>query len=117
MNAKTLSDIEIAQAATLKPIAKIVSSFNLHAEDLIPYGHHIAKLSEHCIQKLQSQSDGKLILVTAISPTPAGEGKTTTTIGLADALNQHLCAQSSACPILLSARFMSTHLTLFSWQQ
>lgn len=90
MNAKTLSDIEIAQAATLKPIAKIVSSFNLHAEDLIPYGHHIAKLSEHCIQKLQSQSDGKLILVTAISPTPAGEGKTTTTIGLADALNQLL---------------------------
>ena len=90
MNAKILSDIEIAQAATLKPIAKIVSRFNLHAEDLIPYGHHVAKLSEHCIQKLQSQSDGKLILVTAISPTPAGEGKTTTTIGLADALNQLL---------------------------
>ena len=86
MSSKILSDIEIAQAATLKPISKIVSEFNLHSEDLIPYGHHIAKLSENCIQKLQEQSDGKLILVTAISPTPAGEGKTTTTIGLADAL-------------------------------
>ena len=90
MSSKILSDIEIAQAATLKPISKIVSEFNLHSEDLIPYGHHIAKLSENCIQKLQEQSDGKLILVTAISPTPAGEGKTTTTIGLADALNQVL---------------------------
>ena len=90
MSSKILSDIEIAQAATLKPISKIVSKFNLHSEDLIPYGHHIAKLSENCIQKLQEQSDGKLILVTAISPTPAGEGKTTTTIGLADALNQVL---------------------------
>lgn len=84
------SDIEIAQAATLKPISTIVSTLKLSADDLIPYGHHIAKLSASCIQKLQSQADGKLILVTAISPTPAGEGKTTTTIGLADALNQVL---------------------------
>jgi formate--tetrahydrofolate ligase len=85
-----LSDIEIAQAATLKPISKIVSKLNLNADDLIPYGPHIAKLSASCIRKLQNQSNGKLILVTAISPTPAGEGKTTTTIGLADALNQVL---------------------------
>ncbi|MDP3140628.1 MAG: formate--tetrahydrofolate ligase, partial [Methylotenera sp.] len=85
-----LSDIEIAQAATLKSISEIASTYNLNANDLIPYGHHIAKLSASCIQKLQHQPDGKLILVTAISPTPAGEGKTTTTIGLADALNQVL---------------------------
>jgi formate--tetrahydrofolate ligase len=85
-----LSDIEIAQAATLKSISEIASTLNLNADDLIPYGHHIAKLSASCIQKLQHQPDGKLILVTAISPTPAGEGKTTTTIGLADALNQVL---------------------------
>jgi formate--tetrahydrofolate ligase len=86
----TLSDIEIAQAATLKPISKIVAKFYLTSDDLIPYGHHIAKLNAACIQKLEGKTDGKLILVTAISPTPAGEGKTTTTIGLADALNQVL---------------------------
>ncbi|MDP1766483.1 MAG: formate--tetrahydrofolate ligase [Methylotenera sp.] len=85
-----LSDIEIAQAAALKAISEIASTLNLNADDLIPYGHHIAKLSVKCIQTLQHQPDGKLILVTAISPTPAGEGKTTTTIGLADALNQAL---------------------------
>ncbi|MDI1300015.1 formate--tetrahydrofolate ligase [Methylotenera sp.] len=84
------SDIEIAQAAILKPILQVSSELNLASEDLIPYGQHIAKLSAACIQKLQTQADGQLILVTAISPTPAGEGKTTTTIGLADALNQVL---------------------------
>ncbi|MGZ8983243.1 MAG: formate--tetrahydrofolate ligase [Methylotenera sp.] len=85
-----LSDIEIAQAAMLQPISAVANRLNLIADDLIPYGHHIAKLSAACIQNLQQQADGKLILVTAISPTPAGEGKTTTTIGLADALNQVL---------------------------
>jgi len=84
------SDIEIAQAAKLKPIAKVVQRFKLTSEDLIPYGHHIAKLSAQAIEKNQQITDGKLILVTAISPTPAGEGKTTTTIGLADALNLEL---------------------------
>ena len=84
------TDIEIAQVAKLKPISKVVSKLKLNQDDLIPYGHHIAKLSSACIQRLQSQADGRLILVTAISPTPAGEGKTTTTIGLADALNQFL---------------------------
>ncbi|MDI1307830.1 MAG: formate--tetrahydrofolate ligase [Methylotenera sp.] len=84
------SDIEIAQAATLQPILQVSSELNLASEDLIPYGHLIAKLSAACIQKLQTQTDGQLILVTAISPTPAGEGKTTTTIGLTDALNQVL---------------------------
>lgn len=90
MNSKILSDIEIAQAATLKPISKIAHQLNIKTEDLIPYGHYIAKLSAACIQNLQQLDDGKLILVTAISPTPAGEGKTTTTIGLADAINQEL---------------------------
>lgn len=81
-----LSDIDIAQAATLKPIIDIAQTLQIAPEDLIPYGHSIAKLSTSCIAKLQSKPNGKLILVTAISPTPAGEGKTTTTIGLADAL-------------------------------
>ena len=81
------SDIEIAQAAQLLPISTIASQLNLLPEALIPYGHYIAKLSPSSIEAVQSKPQGKLILVTAISPTPAGEGKTTTTIGLADALN------------------------------
>ena len=82
-----LTDIEIAQAALLEPIVGIAKKLGISSEDLIPYGHTIAKLSANCIKKLQQNVNGKLILVTAISPTPAGEGKTTTTIGLADALN------------------------------
>ncbi len=82
------SDIEIAQAATLKPIGDIAAKLNIVSEDLIPYGPTIAKLSTNCLNNLQKNTNGKLILVTAISPTPAGEGKTTTTIGLADALNK-----------------------------
>jgi formate--tetrahydrofolate ligase len=82
------SDIEIAQAATLKPIIDVAHTLGISPQELIPYGHTIAKLSAACIKKLQNKPNGKLILVTAISPTPAGEGKTTTTIGLADALNQ-----------------------------
>ena len=81
------SDIDIAQAATLKPIVDIAHTLGISPQELIPYGHTIAKLSTACIKKLQNKPNGKLILVTAISPTPAGEGKTTTTIGLADALN------------------------------
>ncbi|OIR00036.1 formate--tetrahydrofolate ligase [mine drainage metagenome] len=88
-----LSDIEIAQSATLQKIATITHKLHINVDDLIPYGHHIAKLSTNCIQNLQHKVDGKLILVTAISPTPAGEGKTTTTIGLADALNQVLAGR------------------------
>ena len=83
-----LSDIEIAQAATLEAISDIAKTLNIATEDLIPYGHTIAKLSTNCLNKLKKNTNGKLILVTAISPTPAGEGKTTTTIGLADALNK-----------------------------
>lgn len=91
-----LSDIEIAQAATLKPIVDVAHILDISPEDLIPYGHAIAKLSPACIKKLQSKPNGKLILVTAISPTPAGEGKTTTTIGLADALN-HIGEKAIVC--------------------
>ena len=81
------SDIEIAQSAKLKAISDIAKTLGIDAEDLISYGHHIAKISAAFISKIQPKPNGKLILVTAISPTPAGEGKTTTTIGLADALN------------------------------
>jgi formate--tetrahydrofolate ligase len=82
-----LTDIEIAQAAKLQPISNVASTLGLSTEALIPYGHHIAKIHPAAIQAIQNRPNGKLILVTAISPTPAGEGKTTTTIGLADALN------------------------------
>lgn len=91
-----LSDIEIAQRSKLKPISEIAEKIGLSSQDLIPYGHAIAKLSPHTVSKLQSKPNGKLILVTAISPTPAGEGKTTTTVGLADALN-HIGKNAVAC--------------------
>jgi len=82
------SDIEIAQAATMRPIIDLAKEkYNIPAEELDPYGHYKAKLSLKYIESLNDKPDGKLILVTAMSPTPAGEGKTTTTIGLADALN------------------------------
>lgn len=84
-----MSDIEIARAAHLKPIVAIAKEqYGIPAESLDPYGHFKAKLSQDFIEGLQDRPDGKLILVTAISPTPAGEGKTTTTVGLGDALNR-----------------------------
>ncbi len=82
------TDLEIARAATLKPIAEIAASLGVAADELEPYGHHIAKLSRKGLDRLAGQPQGRLILVTAINPTAAGEGKTTTTIGLADALNR-----------------------------
>jgi formate--tetrahydrofolate ligase len=83
-----LSDIEIAQAATLAPIVNICGKLGLVAEDVHAYGQHMAKLTQATVNRLQAQpAKAKLILVTAINPTPAGEGKTTTTIGLTDALN------------------------------
>ena len=81
------SDIDIARAATLKPITEIGARLSIPAEKLIPFGHDKAKLSQGCMDELADRPNGKLILVTAISPTPAGEGKTTTTVGLGDALN------------------------------
>ncbi len=79
-----MSDIEIAQAAHMKPITEVAASLGLADEDVIPYGRYKAKINHRLIHKAAQQ--GKLILVTAISPTPAGEGKTTTSVGLADAL-------------------------------
>ena len=82
------SDIEIARAAKKKPIQEIGSRLGLSHEDLIPYGHDKAKISESFTNGLKSRKGGKLVLVTAINPTPAGEGKTTTTVGLGDGLNR-----------------------------
>jgi formate--tetrahydrofolate ligase len=82
------SDIEIARAARLKPIAEIAAKIGAPESALHPYGRSIAKLEYDFLRSLADKPDGKLILVTAINPTPAGEGKTTTTIGLGDALNR-----------------------------
>jgi formate--tetrahydrofolate ligase len=83
------SDIEISQAAAMTPIIEIASKrLGIAAQDLVPYGHYKAKLSMDYVKSLKGKPDGKLILVSAITPTPAGEGKTTTTVGLTDALNQ-----------------------------
>ena len=81
------TDIEIAQAASKLPISEVAAKINLKPDDIIPYGHDKAKISYDFLDTLGSQNEGKLILVTAISPTPAGEGKTTTTVGLGDGLN------------------------------
>ncbi|MCD2449674.1 formate--tetrahydrofolate ligase [Methylicorpusculum oleiharenae] len=84
-----MSDIEIAQQAKMQPIIGLAAEkFGIPAEHLDPYGHYKAKLSLEYVNSLADQQDGKLILVTAISPTPAGEGKTTTTVGLGDAINR-----------------------------
>ena len=84
-----MSDIEIAQQAKMRPIIDLAGEkFAIPAEHLDPYGHYKAKVSLEYINSLTDKTDGKLILVTAISPTPAGEGKTTTTVGLGDALNR-----------------------------
>ncbi|KAF3980626.1 MAG: formate--tetrahydrofolate ligase [Methylococcales symbiont of Iophon sp. n. MRB-2018] len=84
-----MSDIKIAQQAKMKPIIDLVEEkFNIPAEYMEPYGHYKAKISLQYIDSLTKIKDGKLILVTAISPTPAGEGKTTTTVGLGDAMNR-----------------------------
>ncbi len=82
------TDIEIARAASKKPIMEVGARLGIPTEHLLPYGHDKAKISAEYIRSVQGNSDGKLILVTAINPTPAGEGKTTTTVGLGDGLNR-----------------------------
>lgn len=82
------SDIEIAQSVTLQPITDIVNKIGIEADDIELYGKYKAKLSFEKIKSVSTNEPGKLILVTAINPTPAGEGKSTMSIGLADALNQ-----------------------------
>jgi len=83
-----LSDIEIAQQGKMQRATKIAEKLGIPEEHLVPYGHYKAKVSLDFVDSLAKKRDGKLILVTAISPTPAGEGKTTTTVGLGDALNK-----------------------------
>jgi formate--tetrahydrofolate ligase len=91
------SDIEIAQAAKLQRISKVAAErLGIAEEHLEPYGHYKAKIALKYLDTLKGRKDGKLILVTAISPTPAGEGKTTTTVGLGDALN-HIGKKAAIC--------------------
>jgi len=90
------SDIEIARAATLRPITEIAASLGVPEEAVFRYGHTKAKLSPEFVAAARQRPRGKLILVTAISPTPAGEGKTTTTVGLGDALH-HLGHKTAIC--------------------
>ncbi len=82
-----MSDIEIARAATKQPIQAVGAKLDIPTEALLPYGHDKAKISQDFINAQASKPNGKLILVTAVNPTPAGEGKTTTTVGLGDGLN------------------------------
>ena len=82
------SDIEIARSAEKKPILEVGDGLGIPKEHLLPYGHDKAKVSQEFINSVQDRKNGKLILVTAINPTPAGEGKTTTTVGLGDGLNK-----------------------------
>jgi formate--tetrahydrofolate ligase len=91
-----MSNIEIAQAAKLLPIQDIGKKLGLSADMLVPYGHDKAKIDYPVLNNSASRQDGKLILVTAVSPTPAGEGKTTTTVGLGDALN-HIGKNATIC--------------------
>jgi formate--tetrahydrofolate ligase len=91
------SDIEIAQAAKLQRIAKVArEKLGISEDHLEPYGHYKAKISLEYVESLKGRKDGKLVLVTAMTPTPAGEGKTTTTVGLGDALN-HLGKKAMIC--------------------
>ncbi len=91
-----LSDIEIAQKASMKKIYEIADRLGIPQDALEPYGHYKAKVSLQYVDSLKNKKNGKLILVTAISPTPAGEGKTTTTVGLGDALN-HIGKKAIIC--------------------
>ena len=90
------SDIEIAQAATMRPIGEIAAGLGIPDDALVPYGRYKAKVALDYVDSLKDKPNGKLILVTAITPTPAGEGKTTTTVGLGDALN-HIGKKAILC--------------------
>ena len=83
-----LTDIEIAQNAKMKDINKIAASLGISSDEIDPYGHYKAKISDSFMERLKDKKDGKLILVTAVNPTPAGEGKTTVSIGLGEAMSQ-----------------------------
>ncbi|MBM3536452.1 MAG: formate--tetrahydrofolate ligase [Alphaproteobacteria bacterium] len=96
-HAKPKSDIEISQAATMRPIIDVAKEkLGIDAKNLEPYGHYKAKVSLDYVKSLRDKKNGKLVLVSAITPTPAGEGKTTTTVGLGDALN-HIGKKAIIC--------------------
>jgi formate--tetrahydrofolate ligase len=96
-HAKPKSDIEISQAATMRPVVDVArEKLDIDSKNLEPYGHYKAKVSLDYVNSLKGKKDGKLILVSAITPTPAGEGKTTTTVGLGDALN-HIGKKAIIC--------------------
>ena len=82
------TDIEIAAEATVKPIVEVANGIGLTADDIVPYGKYIAKVPLNVIDRFSDRKDGKLVMVTAITPTPAGEGKTVTTIGLIQGLGR-----------------------------
>ena len=83
-----LTDIEIAQKAKMLPIEEIAASLGLDREEIELYGNYKAKINDNAFERLKDKSDGKLVLVTAINPTPAGEGKTTVTVGLGQAMQR-----------------------------
>ena len=91
-----MQDIDIARAATAKPIQEISKRLSIPDTALKPYGHDKAKIDLAWLDSLPEREDAKLVLVTAINPTPAGEGKTTTTVGLADGLNR-IGKQATMC--------------------
>ena len=107
------SDIEIAQEATLMHIRDVASKIGIVEDDLEYYCKYKAKLSEEYLKKAENNKRGKLILVTAINPTPAGEGKTTTSVGLGDALNRlgYKTVIASAWVVLTLRPWASTHPT------
>jgi len=103
------SDIEIAREAVKQPIQDIGAKLGISAADLVPYGHDKAKVSAEFIKAQAGKPDGKLILVTAINPTPAGEGKTTTTVGLGDGLNA-IGKKAAICHATQSSGWLSGRL-------
>ena len=90
------TDIDIARGVTGEHINEIGAKLKINKDDLVPFGHDKAKISWNAIDGVQKNSDGKLILVTAVTPTPAGEGKTTTSVGLTDGLNK-IGRQTTVC--------------------
>lgn len=120
-----LSDIEIAQKAHMLPITEVAAKLGIGEEDIELYGRYKAKLSMDLIKRVQDKPDGKLILVTAITPTPAGEGKSTTTVGLAQGLAKNrskklslLCANLRSAPAwaLRAAQQAAAILRLCLWR-
>ena len=95
------TDIQIAQEAEMMPIRDVAAQYGIEEDDLELYGKYKAKFSDELLKKIEDRPDGKLVLVTAINPTPAGEGKTTTSIGLAQALEK----LGKKCMLASSSRY------------